>query len=292
MIEETLLIERIAALESSWSRVGTSKPTDEELDGRTLLSTLDLRRWVEAYGKPYASGEEQTRISASFLLTAMRWALSKSRRALGLDGTEPLVADRIDRILTSAERSDSFPPLSDDRTVCDCLVFFGRLIPLGLYHADVGAIPRSLIARLRLRDSWRLARYVASEMRGFGPTLGIHLPKQPDRPLSEEDYREAHRLAAQLFARNPRLRGFYNAAWYYDPAIAVVSPRLAFLPEFAHSHGAIALCLGSDEDTIVDATWKSQTRRELYAAGRYVPRRYARVWSRRAFLGWADRQGG
>jgi hypothetical protein len=292
MSGDASLAERIAALERRWSGVGASTVALEELDGRSQLSTLELRRWMQTLAPPFASREEQVRISGSFLLAAMRWALSTTRRASALDGTEPLVADRIDRVLKRAERDESFLLLSDDRTVCDCLVFFGRLIPLGLYHADVGAIPRSLITRLPVADFFRLATYLALEMRGFGPTLAIHLPKQSDRPLSEQDYLDAHRMAAHLFEVNPRLRGFYNAAWYYDPAVASISPRLAFLSQFARSHGAITLCLGSDEDSVADATWKSQTRRELYAAGRYVPRRYARVWSRRRFLDWAREQRG
>ena len=222
----------------------------------------------------------------------MRRALTRELAPFGLKGTAPLVEDRIRRLLAAGGKKDSLPLLTDERMVYDCLVLSGRRLPLGIYHAEVGAVPRSLLVRLPPADAWHLARYLALEMRGFGPTLGIHLPKQMDRPLTEQDYVEAHLLAVPLFERNPILKGFYNAAWYYDPAIASISPHLAFLPLFASRHGAIALGVGSSEDVVADATLKSSTRRRLYQAGEYSPKSFARIWSRRRFLEWANKHRG
>ena len=231
-----------------------------------------LRRRIELlagrFGKvPEAAGP----FGWKLLLALMRRALTRELAPFGLKGTAPLVEDRIHRLLATGD--DFRARLTDERMVYDFLVLFGRRLPLGIYHAEVGAVPRSRLVRSAPADAWRLARYLALEMRGFGPTLAIHLPKQMDRPLTERDYVEAHLLAVQLFESNPRLKGFFNAAWYYDPAIASISPHLAFLPRFASSHGAITLSIGQSEDVVADAAFEEQYAAPTLPSGRvFTPR--------------------
>jgi hypothetical protein len=285
------LLERISAQEATLPDVGRAVPESGELDHWGELDDAELRRRIEllagGFGRPpEAAGPFRWKL----LLALMRRALTRELAPFGLKGTAPLVEDRIRRLLATDD--DIRPRLTDERMWYDCLVLFGRRLPLGIYHAEVGAVPRSHLVRSAPADAWRLARYLALEMRGFGPTLAIHLPKQMDRPLTERDYVEAHLLAVRLFESNPRLKGFYNAAWYYDPAIASISPHLAFLPRFASSHGAIALSIGQSEDVVADATWKSAARRRLYQAGEYSPKSFARIWSRRRFLEWAHEHRG
>ena len=288
MERDRTLLERISAQEAALPDVELAVPENSELDRWEELDDAELRRRIELLAGRFSKAPEAAGpFGWKLLLALMRRALTRELAPFGLKGTAPLVEDRIRRLLATGD--DFRPRLTDEGMMHDCLVLFGRRVPLGIYHAKVGAVPRSQLVRSAPADAWRLARYLALEMRGFGPTLAIHLPEQMHRHLTERDYVEAHLLAVRLFESNPRLKGFYNAAWYYDPAIASISPHLAFLPRFASSHGAIAIGTGQNEDVVSDATWKSGTRRRLYQAGEYSPKSFARIWSRRRFLEWAHR---
>jgi hypothetical protein len=209
-----------------------------------------------------------------------------------LVGAQELWADRAMALLEGVRVSGAFPSLQDDGGITESLVLLGKYIPVGIYHAVLTGVPRSLVLSVKWADGLRVASYVALEFRGFKPVIEIHLPKLRNGRLLEADYVDTHRRLAWLLNRNPGIRGLYNSAWYYDPEVARISPNLGFLNAFASTHGALLVSLGSDLSSVQDATWKSPSRRAAYEAGTYVPRRHARLWSRHRILAWAEVNGG
>ena len=230
MERDLTLLERIGAQEATLPDVGLAVPESGELDRWAELDDAELRRRIELLAGRFGEAPEAAGpFGWKLLLALMRRALTRELAPFGLKGTAPLVEDRIRRLLATGD--DFRARLTDERMVYDCLVLFGRRLPLGIYHAEVGAVPRSHLVRSAPADAWRLARYLALEMRGFGPTLAIHLPKQMDRPLTERDYVEAHLLAVRLFESNPTLKGFYNAAWYSILPSPRSAPTSLFSPD-------------------------------------------------------------
>jgi hypothetical protein len=195
------------------------------------------------------------------------------------------------RQLIESDRSKGMDvTLHNEETVHQLLGVLGKQPVFGIYHGSFIRLPRQMTFRL-LRTFG--PRYLPTLIRvGISPqVLEIHLPKLKNRRLNELHNVESHLQVAQLLAANPSILGVFNSNWYYDPALASISPNLAHLAKFASSNGAFLVKIGSDSGAVVDATSHSATRRRHFEAGDYMPTRYGRFWPRDALLAWARAQG-
>ncbi len=78
----------------------------------------------------------------------------------------------------------------------------------------------------------------------------------------------------------PHIKGVFGSAWFYDPAILELSPRVAFAQTLQAGHGAWQVKMGSNADAIANSTATSPSRRAAYEAGTYLPTDWLMVWSR------------
>ena len=76
------------------------------------------------------------------------------------------------------------------------------------------------------------------------------------------------------------MRGAFGSAWFYDPAITRISPRIQFAQALQIDHGAFRMKIGSNDGAIANATATSADRRARYEEGSYLPTDYAIIWSR------------
>jgi hypothetical protein len=83
----------------------------------------------------------------------------------------------------------------------------------------------------------------------------------------------------------PAARGIFGTAWFYDPQILTISPRIRFAQDLQIGEGAFRLKIGTNEAAIANATATSAERRNRYRDGTYQPTDYAIVWSRADLLG-------
>ncbi len=136
-----------------------------------------------------------------------------------------------------------------------------------------------------LRGGAGMAWHLAVRCGGRAPFMEIHThdPMAAAR-FNPAGWDQTYALCAQLAARNPALRGLMGISWFYDPALAELSPRLAYLREVPVAGGARLLAMGSDQGSIDLATATSPSRRAAYAEGRYLPQRYAMIWPRRDLM--------
>jgi hypothetical protein len=101
---------------------------------------------------------------------------------------------------------------------------------------------------------------------------------------NEAGWGEALRIAALALPALPRARGIFGTAWFYDPAILEISPRIAFAQNLQYGRGAWRIRIGSNEAAIANATATSAERRNRYRDGSYQPADYSLIWSRRRLL--------
>jgi len=160
-------------------------------------------------------------------------------------------------------------------------------LPLGLYVFNIAGIPRSNWFRCPAGEKIALGKFLAFEMRGLAPVFEVHLPRLTKRHITEPEVDASHLRLARIAQLNPKMKGLYSSAWYIDPAVAAIQPRLAFLREFFEQNGGFVHRLGVTASSIADATRKSATRRRLYEEGKYQPTAWARYWPRAAMLRWA-----
>lgn len=160
-------------------------------------------------------------------------------------------------------------------------------LPLGLYDFNLAGIPKSNLLRCPWSEKAALATFLAFRMKGLSPVFEVHLPRLSNRHVSEDEVDASHLLLARVARMNPGVKGLYSSAWYIDPAVAAINPRLAFLREFFLRNGGFVHRIGVTQSSVEDALRKSETRRRLYAEGRYQPAAWARYWPRAAMLRWA-----
>ncbi|WP_306391393.1 hypothetical protein [Telluria beijingensis] len=150
-------------------------------------------------------------------------------------------------------------------------------------------VPRSLLARGTPLDWLRCAAAIAT-IGGFRPYFQIHTHQFMLEHFNEEGSNECYRCCAELYALHPEVLGMFGSSWFYDPALATVSPRLAYLREVPTGAGAQLLYVATGGEANANALSKSPTRRSLHEAGRYVPRNYMLIWGRRRQQAWARSQ--
>ena len=93
----------------------------------------------------------------------------------------------------------------------------------------------------------------------------------------------------ELLKQDKRIKGVFGVSWFYDPQLTEISPRLVYLRKLFTDNGGRVFYIGPNEQATKDALTRSQTRRDLYEQGKYVPTHYIIIWSRKDVLAWADK---
>lgn len=124
---------------------------------------------------------------------------------------------------------------------------------------------------------------------GFRPYFEVHVHKLYQEEFNEEGRNECYRCCAELYDLHPEVLGMIGGSWFYDPAIAGISPHLAYLRTVPESGGARVLFVSHDDQAVANATATSAKRRALHAAGAYRPASWTLVWAKRDQLAWARR---
>ena len=192
--------------------------------------------------------------------------------------------DNVDRIRD--EQWDHLSSCSDPtlRVMRCCWL---QWIPVGIYYFAYSGIPRNNLVACPWKHKASLMHFLATRMKGFSPTIELHLPAQLQGRFSKSQSDDSHRLVAEVLAMQPAIRGISGSSWYCDPAALQISPHLSFVRELFEQNGGFLHRLGPTSDAARKALLKSNSRRRLYEEGKYQPTDYARYWARADILRWA-----
>lgn len=162
---------------------------------------------------------------------------------------------------------------------------------VGVFWCERTGIPRRWLIEAYPRDAVRAGLYIAFRMRGFKPVFATHIPSLPPGVhLTEAAFVQAHVEIAHALRRAPDVLGVASSSWFYDPVLPRVSPHLEFVDRILRGNGCLRFEIRSSADMRADALSASRSRRDQLALGGYAPRTFARLWSRRGLVSWADRQ--
>lgn len=190
--------------------------------------------------------------------------------------------DAFQRIIDQVEAGPDFAALASDSFLKD--LWLTRIVMIPAF-AQVWWPHSGLSSRSVLRGGARAILHVFGRCGGHRPFLEGHTHDPVARAYwNEAGWGEALRLAALALPALPRARGVFGTAWFYDPAIREVTPRLAYVQDRQVGHGAFQLKIGSNEDAVRNATATSAERRNRYRDGLYLPTDYALIWSRRDLI--------
>lgn len=202
-----------------------------------------------------------------------------------------LLREEIGRIQRdTGHQPDDFYHFSNDLFLKDLGLCRFILLPCGAELLEVGAgVPRSLLCRGGALQFLRGVYFFLVRTRGFRPFYSLHLDPRRLTEFSPEGWDRSYLRIAELLVRNPEVKGVFGTAWFYDPRIETISPRLAYLRSRRLERGARGFRYGSHPSAVRDALARSDTRRRLYEAGEYLPIAYYLVWPRADLLRWAER---
>jgi hypothetical protein len=165
----------------------------------------------------------------------------------------------------------------------------GFSVPCGAQDVDL----RSIIgyrASSRYLLSNPSLRHIGSVLRSgqIVPWFRIHTDSRYLDDFNEPGWDACYRRIAALLRRHPEVFGMAGTSWFFDPQLEQVSPRLSYLRSRPVERGAYVVRNGTKAFDIQSATAKSESRRRLYEAGKYIPVSYTVLWPREKLLTWAQ----
>jgi hypothetical protein len=219
-----------------------------------------------------------------WLCALMLWHMERFEQAFRASGLHPEFAlhyaDAFHRILDQIEADPGFADLSCDSVLKDLWLVRVVMIPA---FAQIWWPHSGLAARDVLRAGPAAAACVFLRCGGRKPMFEGHTHDPVAKAYwNEVGWREALRLAALALPAFPSARGVFGTAWFYDPAIQEVSPRIAFAQDLQVGKGAHRIRIGTNDAAVRNATATSAGRRNRFRDGSYLPTDYAVIWSRKA----------
>jgi hypothetical protein len=203
-----------------------------------------------------------------------------------------LYPKQLQRILRALQDIGTPIDLDTDSWRKNRLILAGRLIPVGAEFADpCSGIPRRTFLQAGARRALALAATIGLGTRGFRPCLELHSHPDSLDEFTVEGWEQTYVRLAELLELNRQFRAVVASSWFRDPALAGISPHLAYLREYPCRHGARLFATGKDTSGLSGALATSATRRRLFESGQYVPTIHMMIWPRSALLRWYGRQG-
>lgn len=224
------------------------------------------------------------------LLAARLLAGVAARRPTRLvpDAVLPELWRQATRILAAGAQTLDDDAFRKDLSICLLLSFpcVAQVVE------QTGGISRRALTSGGAGQALRLGAYLARTGLRAGPYLEIHTHTPMLDGFNEAGWERCYELVADVLALRPDCPGMVGGSWFYDPALAAISPRLAYLADTPIGGGAFRVRLGAFAEDTELATATSASRRALVEAGTYVPTKWLLIWPRRALLAWAAARRG
>jgi len=142
-------------------------------------------------------------------------------------------------------------------------------------------------ARSPLCQRLGLARYLGVEFVRHGRYTTSHAWRGYREARGKEPWEIRYLRVADIMHANADLVGWFASTWQVDPALRQIAPHLAALYDGLQAMGAFRFQVGVNERATEFALSTSETRRRLYAEGRYVPTEWASITKRALLVQWA-----
>lgn len=163
-----------------------------------------------------------------------------------------------------------------------------RLFPAGaaqVVEPDSG-FPRSLMFRKGMRQAFGVTHLLLLHG-GNRPYYQTHIHMLEIDDYNPDSWYACYLRIADMLALHPEIRGTWGGSWFYDPALAAISPQISYHRERQVENGAFLFF--SEVSINTGALSKSERRKKLYEEGKYLPKLYAMIWPREPLLRWAER---
>lgn len=171
----------------------------------------------------------------------------------------------------------------------DMRMVSGLTVPAGAQIVDLRCkLPTSLYRYRGIRENLRCLSFVTLHLGGLGPLLRIHTDTRNLLDFNQSGWDDCYVRIGELMKLMPEVKGMVGTSWFYDPQLAYVSPRLAYLRSVPLLGGAFLHIDGPGEIHTQRAITRSPTRKQMYLDGKYLPVCATLVWARKDMIRWAS----
>jgi hypothetical protein len=161
-----------------------------------------------------------------------------------------------------------------------------RMLPTrGPCHFEVGWLSRKFLVYGGARQFLRALRCLLFDLRLERHKLyQLHVENRlVFRKFLPEGWQHAFQDIAAQMELYPDVKALHAAAWFWDPRVKEMSPKMAYLHDLPERGGARFFKLDSDEAAHKNALTNAK-RRRLHESGEYEPTNYLMIWPRRNLL--------
>jgi hypothetical protein len=182
-------------------------------------------------------------------------------------------------------KGQAWPEDWDDPWRKDLAALSLRAVPAVSHLLVPGAgVPRAWLLHALLRQPAAALRVLGATRGRRAPFLENHVHPWMLGRFSPEGREACFRQVAQLLRLWPECQGLMGTSWYYDDALAAVSPKLAYLRQVPQAHGAVFWAHAPSAQAARDAALRSPVRRAAIERGAYRPRAVTMLWPRERLL--------
>lgn len=176
--------------------------------------------------------------------------------------------------------------VDNDKFMKDLGLCTGRLFYAGAPVLEpFSTIPKKLVV-----SGGPLKTYQVLKSGGFSPYFQVHTSDKHLKEYNEQGWDRCYKHAAALLELNPQFKGIFGSSWFYDPEIEKISPRINYLRSRQLKNGAMSFFMSQDKGSEDLATRTSPTRKQLFDAGKYQPKKFMLIWPKKEILAWAKTQ--
>lgn len=250
---------------------------------------VEARRIVDSVSSIYGKEGERCFLKAALAHSVFRAIGSEHfQRLPALVGAHH--ARQLERISEDSGQQSECLDIDNDLFRKDLGIATFRLYVAGSQLIDPRCgVPRSYVLKGGVADAPARLRTILG-LGGFRPYFQIHTHMSMLDSFNEQGWEDCYRGCAELYTLFPQVRGMMGGSWFYDPALADISPRLAYLRETPLKHGAHLMYVETGGEALHNSLSSSPTRRKLYEEGAYTPKSYMLIWGKQAQSAWAARE--
>lgn len=133
--------------------------------------------------------------------------------------------------------------------------------------------------------------FIIFKLRGFYPLYKTHtnlVDVEAMKTFNEEGWRKMFINVAELLKHKKNIKGICGTSWFIDPKLKDISPELAYINQIFSEMGTKIFEHNTDKNTIKDALFMNQKRKELYESKKYFPQKYVFIIPRVKLIKWAE----
>lgn len=240
-----------------------------------------LPQMKQTVGKLESERPELLGILLQFLLVRLIADFSPEDLAFNItEGIVEFYQQSFARIL-----GQPMPEKADDSYFKDLALASGALFPAGERVVEpFSVLQRSLMFNAGVTQSLQFLKSGVLAG-GYKPVFRLHVHLAEQSRLSEQSWWQTCQRLAQMLELNPGIRGVVGSSWYYDPQVPAISPHLGFINKLLAENGAYWF-FSHIEGSNSGAFATSNTRKQAFETGRYLPRNYVVFWPRGRVLNW------